>query len=114
MGPAATARVAPSRARSRLRKLFHPSEKVHEAQSPHQPGRLPDDPAAHLRDPCAAVHEHDRDLADAKPPFPDLKGYLNLEGVAVRLHLVQADALQGPAAETLEAPGGVVDRQAGD
>src|SRR5574344_1704180 len=62
----------------------------------------------------AAFGERDRDLDEAEPGHPGAVVRLQLEGIAVRFDLRDADALQRGAAENAEAAGRVPERQARD
>ena len=89
-------------------------EQVHEPQPPNHARGFPDHVPAHLGNPHTAVHEQDRNLLHTHALAPALEGHLDLERVAIGLHLVQPDGLQRAAAKTLEATRGIAHRQAGD
>src|SRR5262249_1441357 len=94
--------------------LLQAAEQVQEAELPYQPRGLDDDAPVHLRDAGAPIHEHDRDLLYPHPPPPGPERHPDLEPVPLRAYAVQPDALQRPAAETLEASGRVHDRHPRD
>src|SRR5262245_55587181 len=107
--PAPESKMTSERMARRRIELLQAAEQVQETQLPHQPGRLDDDAAVHLRDPGPPIDEHDRNLLDAEAPLPAAERHLDLEPVALRPHPIEPDALERAAAEALEPAGGVGD-----
>src|SRR5580700_6737859 len=70
-----------------------------QAQQRYAPGRLRDDPLAHLRVAALAIGERDRHLADAEARAAGTVGHLDLEGVAARVDRVEVDRLEHDASE---------------
>src|SRR5215203_2902647 len=78
----------------------------------HLPDGLDRDPRAHLRVARPSLVEDDRHLADVEPGLQRAVAQLDLEAVAVGVHLLDADCLEDAPVEALEATGQVADRYA--
>src|SRR3954447_1569401 len=82
------------------------------AQAGNEPRRLERDPPGHLRTAVDAVAKDDGQLDDAEARRHGAIGQLDLERVAHRAHLVEADGAQHLGAKALEAARGVGDVEA--
>src|SRR5688572_12368469 len=84
-----------------------------DAQSQRDPERLEADPPAELRGAAAPVDEEERDLLEARARARAAVIQLDLEPVAVRAHVLDADPFEQLAAQAAEPARGVGDREAG-
>src|SRR5262245_779613 len=83
-----------------------------ELQPPADPDGREADALFHLGFAGVAIDEDDRDLVQTVAAAPGAEVHLDLEGVPVRAHAVEIDPGERVAAPTLEAAGGVADRDA--
>src|SRR5205809_697192 len=83
-------------------------------EPPHHPDRLTKDGFGHLAVAFGPVHEHDRDLDNAKPLPPGPEAHLDLKRITIRSDVVEIDRLENSASEALEAAGRVPYGQTSD
>src|SRR5436305_6345521 len=83
-------------------------------QRRHLPDRLDRYAGAHLGCSHLALPERDRHLHHREARLDRVVGELDLESVAVSVHLIDVDSLEYPAVEALEAAREVANRDAED